>query len=167
MKELADRVMVTWSLTEPYGNIQDFSWTPTVNRFQAVLAKDGRVEMSYQQMAAKDAIVGLYPLAAEGSERPLGTLSGEEHPAIAPHLDIRNVKLAAVDGLLLKVTLEMRGPALPESDPEVVGLAYRRAFRRRGVDDPGRRRTRRREPVCGDWVGSFQNGEDRWEQDLG
>lgn len=124
VKELADRVMVTWSLTEPYGNIQDFSWTPTVNRFQAVLAKDGRVEMSYQQMAAKDAIVGLYPLAAEGSERPLGTLSGEEHPAIAPHLDIRNVKLAAVDGLLLKVTLEMRGPALPESDPEVVGLAY-------------------------------------------
>jgi hypothetical protein len=66
VKELADRVVITWSLTEPHGNIQDFTWTPTVNRFQAVLGKDGSVEMSYEQMAAKDAIVGLYPLVAGG-----------------------------------------------------------------------------------------------------
>ncbi len=66
VKELADRVVITWSLTEPYGNIQDFTWTPTVNRFQAVLGKDGSVEMSYNEMAAKDAIVGLYPLVTGG-----------------------------------------------------------------------------------------------------
>ncbi len=128
LKELADRVVVTWSLTEPYGNIQDFSWTPTVNRFQAVLGKDGSVEMSYQQIAAKDAIVGLYPMVTAGTEKPIGTMAGEEHPAVAPHLDIENVKLAAVDGLFLKVTLEMRGPALPESDPGVAGLTYRVYF---------------------------------------
>ena len=63
VKELSDRVVVTWSLTEPVGNIQDFTWTPTVNRFQAVLWKDGTIEMSYDDVAAKDAIVGLYPLA--------------------------------------------------------------------------------------------------------
>jgi hypothetical protein len=34
-KELADRVVITWDVTEPFGGIQDFSWTPTVNRFQA------------------------------------------------------------------------------------------------------------------------------------
>jgi hypothetical protein len=61
VKELADRVHIIWNLTEPVGGIQDFTWSPTVNRFQAVLHKDGTVEMSYQQVAAKDAIVGLYP----------------------------------------------------------------------------------------------------------
>jgi hypothetical protein len=64
LKELADRAVITWSLTEPHGNIQDFTWIPTVNRFQAVLGKDGSVEMSYEQMAAKDAIVGLYPVVS-------------------------------------------------------------------------------------------------------
>src|SRR5262249_18810786 len=46
-KELADRVVLTWSLTEPVGGIQDFTWAPTVNRFQAVLWKNGTIEMSY------------------------------------------------------------------------------------------------------------------------
>ncbi|HKR85613.1 MAG TPA: hypothetical protein VJS37_15750, partial [Terriglobales bacterium] len=62
VKELADRVVVTWDLTEPFGNIQDFTWLKTVNRFQAVLRSDGMIEMSYQQLAARDAIVGVYPL---------------------------------------------------------------------------------------------------------
>ncbi|HLJ41616.1 MAG TPA: hypothetical protein VKT50_09020, partial [Candidatus Acidoferrales bacterium] len=42
-KELEDRVVVTWDVTEPYGNIQDFTWTKTVNRFQVVLYKDGEI----------------------------------------------------------------------------------------------------------------------------
>ena len=66
VKELADRVVVTWTLTEPAGGIQDFTWTPTVNRFQAVLAKDGTIQMSYDEVAAKDAIVGVYQSAGAG-----------------------------------------------------------------------------------------------------
>jgi hypothetical protein len=128
VKELAERVVVTWSLTEPYGNIQDFTWVPTVNRFQAVLAKDGSVEMSYQQVTAKDAIVGIYPMVTGTSEKPIGTVAGEEHPAVAAHLDIKNVKLAAVDGAFLKVTLEMRGPVLPEGDAGLAGVTYRISF---------------------------------------
>lgn len=69
IKELSDRVVITWSLTEPVGGIQDFTWTPTVNRFQAVLWKDGTVEMSYDDIAAKDAIVGVYPLAPASDVR--------------------------------------------------------------------------------------------------
>jgi hypothetical protein len=69
IKELSDRVVITWSLTEPVGGIQDFTWTPTVNRFQAVLWKDGTVEMSYEDVAAKDAIVGVYPLAPASDVR--------------------------------------------------------------------------------------------------
>jgi hypothetical protein len=32
VKELADRVVITWNLTEPFAGIQDFTWVPTVNR---------------------------------------------------------------------------------------------------------------------------------------
>ena len=67
VKELADRVVITWDLTEPFGSMLDFSWFRTVNRFQAVLHRDGSVEMSYKELAAKDAIVGIYP-----------TLTGDE-----------------------------------------------------------------------------------------
>jgi hypothetical protein len=62
VKELADRVVITWHLTEPYGGLLDFSWFKTINRFQAVLYRTGVIEMSYEEMNAKDAIVGIYPL---------------------------------------------------------------------------------------------------------
>jgi hypothetical protein len=61
VKELVDRVVITWDLTEPFGSLLDFTWFKTINRFQAVLHRDGSLEMSYKEMAAKDAIVGIYP----------------------------------------------------------------------------------------------------------
>ena len=131
VKELADRVVITWSLTEPVGGIQDFTWTPTVNRFQAVLWKDGTVEMSYDEIAAKDAIVGLYPLVATSAEKELATLTGEENTTLAAHLDLKNVKVSVVDGIFLKVTIETRGPVLPEGDAGLAGLAYRISFSNR------------------------------------
>jgi len=123
-KELPDRVVITWDLTEPFGNIQDFTWFKTINRFQAVLRRDGSIEMSYKELAAKDAIVGIYP-ESSGEDKPLATISTEPHPAVAAHLDIRNLKLSVEDGILLKVTFETRGPVLPEGDPAVDGLSYR------------------------------------------
>jgi hypothetical protein len=125
LKELNDRAVITWSLTEPVGGVQDMTWTPTVNRFQAVLRRDGTIEMSYDEVAAKDAIVGIYPMVAGGVENEIATLEGEENAAAAPNLDIKSVKLAAVDGLFLKATIETRGPVLPESDPGMAGIAYR------------------------------------------
>lgn len=128
VKELSDRVVITWSLTEPVGNIQDFTWVPTTNRFQAVLWKDGAIEFSYDDVAAKDAIVGLYPLVNTGVERELAALSSAENTALAPHLDLKHVKVAVVDGVFLKVTFETRGPVLPEGDPGLAGLSYRIIF---------------------------------------
>jgi hypothetical protein len=125
VKELEDRVVVTWSLTEPSGGIQDFTWVPTVNRFQAVLRRDGSIDLSYDQLAARDAIVGLYPIVTAGAEKLLATIQGEEHPSVAAHLDITNVKVSVVDGLFLKVTFETRGPVLLEGDPGVAGISYR------------------------------------------
>ena len=136
VKELADRVVVTWDVTEPWGNIQDFTWTKTVNRFQAVLHKDGVIEMSYQELAANDAIVGVYPLISGGAETALATLAGAKNPASSAlnsvptpaNLDIRNVKLSVLDGIFLKVTFETVGPVLPEEDPGVAGISYRLYF---------------------------------------
>ena len=127
VKELPDRVVITWDLTEPFGNIQDFTWFKTINRFQAVLHRDGSIEMSYKELAAKDAIVGIYPVLS-GAEKPLMTLSAEPHRAVAADLDVRNLKLSVDDGILLKVTFETRGPVLPEGDPAVEGITYRVLF---------------------------------------
>ncbi len=125
VKELQDRVVVTWDVTEPWGNIQDFTWTKTVNRFQAVLHKDGAIEMSYQQLAAKDAIVGIFPLVSGGEEKHLATLTGKTNSSVPAHLDIQNLKLSVIDGLFLKVTFETAGPVLPEGDSGVPDIEYR------------------------------------------
>ena len=128
VKELQDRVVVTWDMTEPWGNIQDFTWTKTVNRFQAVLHIDGTIELSYQQLAAKDAIIGIYPLVSGRAEKPLATLTGRKNSSVAAHLDIQSLKLSVVDGLFLKVTFETAGPVLPEGDSGLSGIAYRVYF---------------------------------------
>ena len=125
VKELQDRVVVTWDVTEPWGNIQDFTWTKTVNRFQAVLHKDGTIEMSYQQLAAKDAIIGIFPLVSGGEEKLLATLTGKKNSSVPVHLDIQNLKLSVIDELFLKVTFETAGPVLPEGDSGVPDIEYR------------------------------------------
>jgi hypothetical protein len=76
VRESADRVVITWTLTEPFGNLLDFSWFPTTNLFQAVLHRDGSIEMSYKTMAAKDGIVGIYPGLPTGESVQAAHLSG-------------------------------------------------------------------------------------------
>ena len=125
LKELSDRVVVTWDLTEPVGGIQDMTWTPTVNRFQAVLRKDGTIELSYNDVHAQDAIVGIYPVVTAGREKKLATIPAESNAAVAPNLDITSVELTAVDGLFLKATIGTRGPVLPATDSGIVGISYR------------------------------------------
>ena len=128
VKELPDRVVVTWDVTEPYGNIQDFTWTKTINLFQAVLHKDGAIEFSYHQLAAKDAIVGLYPLIPEQAEKTLSTLSASKHSSAAAHLDVRKLEFSVVGDFLLKATFETAGPVLPAGDAGVAGIGYRVYF---------------------------------------
>lgn len=128
VKELDDRVIVTWDLTEPYGNIQDFSWYKTVNQFQAVLHKDGVIEMSYKQVAARDAIIGVYPLISGGEEKSLATLAATPNSSAPENLDLKNVRISIVDGLFLKVVFETSGAVLPEGDPAAAGIAYRVHF---------------------------------------
>lgn len=66
VKELRDRVVITWDVSEPFGGLLDFTWSKTTNRFQAVLHRDGSIDMSYKEMSAKDGIVGVYPTLTNG-----------------------------------------------------------------------------------------------------
>jgi hypothetical protein len=125
LKELDDRAVITWNLSEPFGGVQDMSWQPTVNRFQAILYKSGAIEMSYDAVAAKDAIVGIYPMVTAGVEKPIGEIPGSEVSGAAPHLSIKSVRLSSVDGLFLKATIKTAGPVLAEGDPSIAGITYR------------------------------------------
>src|SRR5690348_2334981 len=129
-KEGGDRVVVTWDLTEPWGNIQDFSWYKTVNQFQAVLHKDGVIEMSYKQVAAKDAVVGVYPLVSGGEEKNVATLRGAANPAsgAAANLNLTNLRLSVVNGIFLRVSFETSGAVLPEGDAGLRGISYHVKF---------------------------------------
>ncbi|MEP6491668.1 MAG: hypothetical protein ABJF01_03255 [bacterium] len=129
-KELSDRAVVTWTLTETAGGIQAFTWVPTVNRIQAVLHKNGVIELSYNDVSARDAIIGVFPTVAGSIEKTLATISDGEDAAVASNLDVRTVTLSAIDGLFLKATIETRGAVLPDGDPGINGVTYRVAFDR-------------------------------------
>ena len=124
VKETADKVTVTWDVTEPYGGIQDFTWTSTVNRFQAALHRDGAIDLSYDSLAAKDAIVGIYSGVKNSEVHMLGAARGEAHENVAAHLDIQSVQLSEVGGVFLKAAIETRGALPPPNDPRMTGTQY-------------------------------------------
>ena len=130
MKELQDRVVVTWTLSEGSGGIQSFSWTPTVNRIQATLYSNGVIELSYNDVSARDGVVGVFPLVNAGVEKALTTLADADDAAVAANLDVKNVTLSAVDGVFLKATIETRGPIAQPGAPGVTGVTYRIALNR-------------------------------------
>ncbi len=123
VRELRDRVVVTWDLSEPYGSPLDFGWFPTVNRFQAVLHRDGVIELSYQHVAARDAIVGIYPRPS-GTGRLLASIDGgAPSPGRGP-LAVRRVHLSVRAGMLLRVTFETNGRVPPDGERAIVGIGY-------------------------------------------
>jgi len=136
VKELADRVIVTWNVSEPSTGIQAFSWTPTVNKIQATLYKNGNIELSYNDITARDGIVGVFPMVTAGSEKQLGAVELTGSTSGAPNLSLKRVTLSQVDGLFLKATIETQGPVLPDGDPAINGVAYRIGLQNGDVPAP-------------------------------
>ena len=120
--------MITWDLTEPSGGIFDYAWVPTVNRFQAVLRRDGSIDLSYDQLRAQDAIVGVYPVIPLAREQSLASLPDAADSAVPAHLDLRSVKASVVDGRFLRITIETRSPVLRPGDPNLAGVSYQIYF---------------------------------------
>jgi hypothetical protein len=67
VNELDDRVVITWDTSEPTSGQQDVTFTRTPHHYQAVLHRDGRVDLSYQEVTARDAVVGVYTVPAGGA----------------------------------------------------------------------------------------------------
>jgi hypothetical protein len=123
LKELSDRAVVTWTLTEPYAGIQDWTWKPTVNRFQAVLHSDGVIDLTYDEVSARDGIVGIFPKLQGGEEKPLATLTSDAQASTAQQ--IKSIRLSALDGIYLQAQIEA-GEAIPTpEDASVPTPVYR------------------------------------------
>jgi hypothetical protein len=67
VNELDDRVVITWDTSEPTSGQQDVTFTRTPHKYQAVLYRDGRIDLSYQEITARDAVVGVYTVPAGGA----------------------------------------------------------------------------------------------------
>lgn len=129
VRELEDRVVVTWDLTEPHGGIFDFAWDETVNRIQAVLHEDGTIELSYREVAAEDAIVGAFPIPATDSGRTVSRVSLEENPEAPGHLDLEEVSLAIHDGFFFEARIRTRAPLPEPRSARLEERSYRVHFR--------------------------------------
>ncbi len=125
LKELDDRAVITWILSEPYGGIQDWTWKPTVNRFQLVLHKDGVIDLTWDEVTARDAIVGIFPTVQQGIEKAIATLSFPAKPPAASPLDVKSLRLSTVDDVHLKAVLVAATPIPTSDDAKAAGLVYR------------------------------------------
>ena len=67
VNELDDRLVVTWDTSEPTSGQQDVTFTRTPHHYQAVLHRDGRIDISYREITARDAVVGVYTVPANGT----------------------------------------------------------------------------------------------------
>ena len=67
VNELDDRLILTWDTSEPTAGQQDVTFTRTPHHYQAVLHRDGRVDLSYQEITARDAVVGVYTVPPGGA----------------------------------------------------------------------------------------------------
>ena len=82
--ELEDRLVITWDTSEPVGGQQDVTFERTPHRFQAVLHRDGRIDLSYREMTARDAVVGVYTVPAGGAPQTNATDLSSLKPTDAP-----------------------------------------------------------------------------------
>ncbi len=125
VRRAADELVVTWQV-ERYFWFGEAYRPLGPNVFQARLLPGGVIEFTYQQVAEKDGIVGLFYGGSEGVE--LATLKPGSADAPDPRLKIRSVAASFV-GQTLRFTFQMESPVV-RSVPE--GTLWYRVFLKRG-----------------------------------
>ena len=123
IKELTDRIVVTWTISEPYREVGDFITDPLLNRFQAVLHEDGTIVLSYDKIFVKDGIVGVFTISSD--EEVLATLTDPENPELPGYIDVLGVTASRVGSRSIRISVRTRGAILPEGDPTINNLIYR------------------------------------------
>ncbi|MBI4473722.1 MAG: Ig-like domain-containing protein, partial [Acidobacteria bacterium] len=105
-----DQVTVIWQLSEDYGSFSTrFSSVPTLNRFQATLHSSGVIVLSYDQLDARDGIVGVFPGRLPAAATGLGRFTDAQDPALPAHLDVLESSVELNDGINLRFTHRLRG----------------------------------------------------------
>ena len=84
VNELDDRLIVTWDVSEPASGQQDVTFTLTPHNYQAVLYKDGRIDLSYREMTARDAVVGVFTVPPGGAPPTQAVDLSSVRPTDAP-----------------------------------------------------------------------------------
>ena len=123
IKELSDRIVITWTISEPYRGVVDFITDPLLNRFQAVLHEDGTIVLSYDKISVKDGIVGVFTIGSD--EQVLVTLTDPEDPALPGHIDLLSVTFSLIGSRSIRIGFRTRGAVLPEGDPTINLMSYR------------------------------------------
>jgi hypothetical protein len=103
----ADRVVITWNQSEPTGGQQDFTFEPTPHHYQAVLYADGRIDLSYRQITARDAVVGVFSRphgeASDAEPVDLSALDGSNAPAAVIYEGFHHFGLPRAENLACTV----------------------------------------------------------------
>ena len=123
VKELADRIVITWTISEPYSGVFDFILDPLLNRFQAVLHEDGTIVLSYDKVFVEDGIVGVFAISSQ--EQVLATLTDPVDPELPGRIDVLSVTVSLVGSTSIRFSFQTRGAILPEGDPTIDGILYR------------------------------------------
>ena len=121
-KEMQDRVVITWDVTEFFGDWRSFSRSANENRLQAVLLSSGEILLSYNGISTLDGVTGVFPgITPINPPLILSTNQDPQDLDLPAHLDILGARVEQIDGLNLRFTSYLRGvvPAPYE------GLSYR------------------------------------------
>ena len=125
-----DRVVVTWSTSEPDYYVHGVP-PETPNRFQVVLGADGGIAFNYADVALRDGIVGLFPDAEVARGRLIARIADPTDAELPGHLDLLDVAIyeSNTDALIVEWTMR-DGIPLP---PSGTHYSYRLYF---DTDEP-------------------------------
>ncbi|MEP0843042.1 MAG: hypothetical protein HRF43_10070, partial [Phycisphaerae bacterium] len=124
VRELPDRLVITWVAAEPYRDVFSFTNEPRFNYFQAVLYATGAIDFNYDYLTVEDGIVGVFPVDPAGGKASW-TLTDATEPELPDYLDVTSLTASLIDEQTLRFGFHLRGPPLPPGDPRVEEVLYR------------------------------------------
>ena len=130
VKHGSDRVVVTWSTTEPDYYVHGVP-PAKPSRFQVVLRADGSIAFNYVDVALRDGIVGLFPDEEVTKGNLIARIADPTDSELPGHLDLIEAAIyeSNTDAVILEFTLRDSVQDPPASD----WYSYRLHF---DVDEP-------------------------------
>jgi len=125
VRQDADALLVTWSISEIHGDIFAFAAEPRINEFQLRLESDGTIRISYKKLELRDGLVGVFAPPECNSTHLLTSFPDATGDTAAGYIDITNASVEAVDQCSLRFTFTFREDLLDEGNPDLAEVLYR------------------------------------------